>query len=103
MDKKKIKSILIIIMLSLIAILGVTYASLSYEKEGATQELVVGDIWMKYTETNGISLVDAFPGDPYSEYFEFSVEGINTTTNKDIWYDIILNEGDVLSGKESNI
>ena len=32
-------------------------------------------------------------------YFEFTIDGKNTTTNKDIWYEIILKHGDNLTGK----
>ena len=32
-------------------------------------------------------------------YFEFTIDGKNTTTNKDIWYEIILKHGDEVSGK----
>ena len=32
-------------------------------------------------------------------YFEFTIDGKNTTTNKDIWYEIILKHGDDLTGK----
>ena len=32
-------------------------------------------------------------------YFEFTVDGKNTTTNKDIWYEVILSKGDNLDGK----
>ena len=32
-------------------------------------------------------------------YFEFTVDGKNTTTDKDIWYEVVLSKGDELDGK----
>ena len=32
-------------------------------------------------------------------YFEFTIDGKNTTTNKDIWYEVVLSKGDNLEGK----
>ena len=32
-------------------------------------------------------------------YFEFTVDGKNTTTDKDIWYEVVLSKGDDLDGK----
>ena len=32
-------------------------------------------------------------------YFEFTVDGKNTTTNKDIWYEVVLSKGDNIDGK----
>ena len=54
---------------------------------------------MKYTENEGISLQGSLPGDPYSEYFEFTITGTNTYEDKDIWYDVILSNGDVPDDK----
>ena len=35
-------------------------------------------------------------------YFEFTIDGKNTTKDKDIWYEIILNHGSVPSGKQES-
>ena len=32
-------------------------------------------------------------------YFEFTVDGKNTTTDKDIWYEVVLSKGDDITGK----
>ena len=32
-------------------------------------------------------------------YFEFTIDGKNTTTNKDIWYEVVLSKGDNIEGK----
>ena len=173
----------IIITLSIIAILvltiGITYSIFTSSKTGKNSNLVVGDIYMHYNETNQIQMEGAMPTNPYvvnpimatqeytkggtnelskcvdafvnigaSEnealslckgntldgltlqqiyengildsqfnltdtfiqeniiifnplipYFEFTVDGKNTTTNKDIWYEVALSKGDNIDGK----
>ena len=42
----------------------------------------------KFIENNILVLNSSMP------YFEFTVDGKNTTTNKDIWYEIVLTHGD---------
>ena len=98
-DKKKLIIITIITMVVMIATIGVTFAMFMYSETGETSKLVLGDIWMKYTEKEGISLQNAMPGDPYSDYFEFTITGTNTYEKKDIWYDVILSNGNVPDGK----
>ena len=51
---------------------------------------------MHYNETNQITIENAMPSDTYNStnYFEFTVDGKNTTTNKDIWYEVVLSHGD---------
>ena len=169
----------IIITLSIIAILvltiGITYSIFTSSKTGKNSNLVVGDIYMHYNETNQIQMEGAMPTNPYvvnpimatqeyteggtnelskcvdafvnvgapenealslckedgliiikmlengeldefnltdtfvqeniiifnSEmpYFEFTVDGKNTITDKDIWYEVVLSKGDNLEGK----
>ena len=40
---------------------------------------------------------------PTIPYFEFTIDGKNTTTNKDIWYEIVLDLGDAVAGKTTRI
>ena len=173
----------IIITLSIIAILvltiGITYSIFTSSKTSKNSNLVVGDIYMHYNETNQIQMENAMTTNPYvvnpimatqeytkggtnelskcvdafvnigaSEnealslckgntldgltlqqiyengildsqfnltdtfmqeniitinsiipYFEFTVDGKNTTTNKDIWYEVVLSKGDNIDGK----
>ena len=76
--------------------LGVTFAIFTFNKTSTNSKLIVGDIYMHYNETNQISLENAMPSDTYNStnYFEFTIDGKNTTTNKDIWYEIVLTHGD---------
>ena len=173
----------IIITLSIIAILvltiGITYSIFTSSKTSKNSNLVVGDIYMHYNETNQIQMENAMPTNPYVvnpimatqeytkgganelskcvdafvnvgeqkelslfickgnsleggitlqqlyddgsldeanltdtfmqeniiiinpsiPYFEFTVDGKNTTTNKDIWYEVVLSKGDNIDGK----
>ena len=76
--------------------LGVTFAIFTFNKTSTNSKLIVGDIYMHYNETNQITIENAMPSDTYNStnYFEFTVDGKNTTTNKDIWYEIVLSYGD---------
>ena len=101
MKNKKV-IIAIIVAVLLISIVGVTFAAYTYTRQGTSNsKQVVGDIYMHYTESNTLTLSNAMPSSTYIEnnYFEFTVDGKNTTTNKDIIYDISLVHGDVPQGK----
>ena len=168
----------IVITLSIIAILvltiGITYSIFTSSKTSKNSNLVVGDIYMHYNETNQIQMENAMPTNPYAvnpimatqeytkggtnelskcvdafiefgmpsevattickdantlqqglergdldkmnltdtfiqenvlafnssiPYFEFTVDGKNTTTNKNIWYEVVLSKGDNIDGK----
>lgn len=95
----------IIITLSIIAILvltiGITYSIFTSSKTSKNSSLVVGDIYMHYNETNQIQMENAMPSDTYdaTKYFEFTVDGKNTTIDKDVWYEVVLSKGDNLDGK----
>ena len=95
-NKKKELIILGIVTLVLIVTLGVTYAIFTFSKTSVKSELIAGDIYMKYKETKGISLSNAMPRETYDPngYFEFTIEGKNTYTEKDIYYDVVLDHGD---------
>ena len=60
---------------------------------------------MRYKETKGISLENAMPRTNYDPngYFEFTIEGKNTYTEKDIIYDVVLDHGDAVSDANRTI
>ena len=95
-QKNKIIFLSSIIIGVLTLILGVTFAIFTFNKTSTNSKLIVGDIYMHYNETNQLVLENAMPSDTYNStnYFEFTVDGKNTTTNKDIWYEIVLSHGD---------
>ncbi len=105
MEKRK-KRILtgVIIAIVLVAVVGVTYALWSYFQIGKNQQLVAGDVYMKYTETsNTINIQDAMPSKTYGDdYFQFTIEGKNTYT-KPIWYEIVINWGAEPEGRSVRI
>ena len=103
MKNRKVLIIVMIVFLVLLAV-GITYGVLmfSYTKTGSTNEqLVTGDIYMHYLEKNELVIQNAFSRDSYdpSKYFEFTIDGKNTTTNHDIYYDILLQRGSVPNAK----
>ncbi len=105
-NNKKKKRVLtgIIIAIVLVAVVGLTYALWSYFQIGPNQQLVAGDIYMKYTETsNTINIENAMPSKTYGEdYFEFTIEGKNTYT-KPIWYEIVIKWGEEPVGRTTRI
>jgi len=96
MKKKKTIILTSIIVGVLVLALGLTYAVLSFNETGGNSQLVLGDIYMHYKETNQINIQNAIPTESYLQngYFEFTIDGKNTYTKKDIWYEIVLNHGD---------
>ena len=82
-------------------LMSVSYAFFTYANtSGTNSSLVTGNIWMKYGETNTLTLQNAMPSDTYDseKKFEFTIEGANTTEDKDIWYEIKIKQGDAPTG-----
>ncbi len=77
LEKKKInKKIIIssiIVSIVLIGVVGVTFAIWSYSKVGPNQELISGNIYMKYTETNQINAQGMMPLDINNYYGDYKV------------------------------
>ena len=90
-NNKRKKGIIIgvIVALVLVTTLGVTFALYRYSNIGLNQQLVTGDIYMKYTGENQLDIPNAMPREEYipDKYFQFTIEGINDYS-KDIWYKI---------------
>ena len=99
----KNKKIIILTLITgiLITTIGITYSIFTTSKTSKNSSLVVGDIYMHYNETNELKIENAMPSDTFDEtkYFEFTIDGKNTYTNKDIWYEIVLTKGDNQTGK----
>ena len=102
-NKKNISMVGLIISIALFIMgVGFTFAAYSYTRQGTSNsKQLVWDIYMHYTESNQLTIENALPTSTYKEnnYFEFIIDGKNTTTDKDIYYDISLSHGDVPSGK----
>ena len=70
--KKLIFGILLGILLG--SVVSISYAIFSYTKTGANQQLITGDIYMHYKETNTLTLQNVMPSNTYdaNNYFEFT-------------------------------
>lgn len=104
MKNKKIIMISSIIVGVLVVIIGASYALYNFNRVGKNSSLVAGDIYMHYVDKNaGINLENAMPSETYdaTSFFEFTIDGKNTSS-KDIYYEILLNKGDVPDGKEES-
>ena len=95
-QKNKIIFLSSLIVGVLVLSFGVTFAVFNFNKTSTNSQLILGDIYMHYNETNQLVLENAMPSNSYdsANYFEFTIDGKNTTTNKDIWYEIVLAHGD---------
>ena len=97
MKDKKVLIIGVVITVILLFTVGITYAFYSYNRTGTNNsQLVVGDIYMHFNESNELTITNAMPQSTYdtNNYFEFTIDGKNTYTEEDIWYEIVLSHGD---------
>lgn len=93
---KKIMFLSTLIVGIIVLSTGITYSLFTDSRTSKNSQLVMGDIYMHYNENNQINMSGVGPTNTYdaTKYFEFTVDGKNTTTNKDIWYEINLVHGD---------
>ena len=101
------KRILFIIPL-LIVLIGVSYAFYNYSRIGEdNNEILSGQIYMRYNDTNTLYLTNVFPETKEEALAEgrtdneirFTINGKNTNETRSIYYEIDLNLGDEVSGK----
>ena len=99
-----------LIVLTLIALIGVTYAYFSYYGQSENRKLVAGDVYLEMDETGGfMELTNAFPETAEKarsrddNIITFSIDGRNSTTNKTIYYEIMLSEGEAVEGASVRI
>lgn len=103
----KKKNILIVtIIISLIMILSFSYAVFTYSNNSDNSQLITGQVYMRFQEDiDYINLNNMFPEKDENarkredNVITFSIDGVNTTQNKDIYYEIKLVYGDDISGK----
>ena len=67
-------------------VISTTYAIFSYTRTGGNNQLIAGDIYMHYNETNTLTIENALPSNTYdpTKYFEFTIKGKNTNTKYNI-------------------
>ena len=102
---KNKKVLIAIIFIVLISLLGVTYAFFEYYGVSADYEVKAGVVTLTLNEGKDyIDLTNIFPETKEEarlredNIISFTISGVNTTENKDIWYEIMLNEGDEVEG-----
>ena len=90
---KNKKVIIGIISLFIVTLLGVAYAFYAYQRVGGQNEIVTGQIYMDYIETNQITLSKAFPETKEEAFerndniFNFKINSKNTSSET-IYYGI---------------
>ena len=108
-NKKKNYGILGVLLVAIILIGGV-YAFFQYSREGEEpSKLLAGDVWLHYSDSGSTMALNpnAFPETPEEARAEgrtdniitFDIEGKNTTTNKNIYYEIKLLYADNVEGR----
>ena len=88
-------------------VIGVSYSFFSYYRQSdKNNQLITGQIYLSYNEgVDAISLSDKMPESDVTargqtdNVVTFTIDGINTTTNKDVYYEILLSYGDGIDGK----
>ena len=109
-DSKKIITISLLIV-GLVLIIGTSYAFFTYVRESTrNSQLVANEVYMHYNE--GTSIIDITKAFPESDtdarakndnYITFMIDGKNTTTNKDIYYKIILDQAEAPTGSTNKL
>ena len=106
MKKLGKKNLIIVALLIVISILGVTYAFFNYYRLGNNNQLIAGEVYLTLNDgTTSLYVPNIFPETAVEarqrndNVLTFTINGKNTTTNKDIYYEIMLNEGDPITGK----
>ena len=102
---KSKKNLIILTLVIAISLIGVTYAFFDYYKLGTNQKITAGKVNLILNNgTTTINRGNIFPEtvekarSRTDNFITFTVSGENTTTNQDIYYEIMLNEGDSETG-----
>jgi len=82
MKKNKVIILTSIIVGVLVVTLGLTYAAITFNETKGNSQLVLGDIWMHYNETNQLVLSDAMPMD-INDYTTYKVNPVMASQSVD--------------------
>lgn len=102
--KFKLKGLaLYIIIFVMVLTLGVSYSFFVYNKDGNSQTLIAGNIYLNSTDNGNVSLTGLYPmsdaeGINNGVKYQFDVSGYNLS-NKPIYYGIYINKGEEISNK----
>ena len=99
---RNVKRIIVgICMVLVIALIGISFAFFEYYKVGGNQKMTAGQIFLVFNENGpSIKAPNIFPQTKEEarlrtdNIVNFVVSGINTNEENDIYYEIMLNEGD---------
>ena len=82
MKDKKVLILGVVITVILLFTVGVTYAFLNYSQTGTSNsQLIVGDIYMHYNETNELTITNAMP---YSVSYSYSYKHNSNMTEEEV-------------------
>lgn len=100
MNNKKRLAVIIFFLGLVFLFTGVSYSLYNNSSLGNDNKMVLGDIYMHYNGSQSLNLTNVLPSDTYNkdDYFSFTIDGKNTS-NKDIYYEILINHGEELAGK----
>lgn len=109
-DSKK-TIILMGMLMSIFMIVGVSYAFFTYTKVGTKQsDIITGQIYMNYVEgqlaptlTNMLPETNAQARARTDNVYTFTIEGVNTSTDRDIYYEIMLSKGQEVAGRTNRL
>ena len=100
------KKIIMIVSILLISLLSISYAIFSYNKVGETQRLITGNLYLVLNDdTEGFSINNVLPMTKEEarkrndNVMTFSVSGKNTSKKDNIYYEIMLKNGDEEANK----
>ena len=106
----KVQKSIVIISLSLafLMVIGVSYSFFTYYRESdKSSQLITGEIYLNYHEsTDTIDIDDEMPLSATDarlrddNFVTFSINGKNTTTNRDTYYEVFLTYGDKVADLE---
>ena len=101
------KLMLTTLLLFIVSVIGFSYAWFSYSRVGSESKVIAGSLYLVMNEGNDtITLETVFPETKEEARAKndntvtFTVSGKNTSTDKPIVYEILLEEGTEKSGKE---
>ncbi len=100
MNNKKRLAVIVFFLGFVFLFTGVSYSLYNNSSLGNDNKMVLGDIYMHYNGSQSLNLTNVLPSDTYNkdDYFSFTIDGKNTS-NKDIYYEILINHGEELAGK----
>ena len=104
--KNRKKIILIVTVSLLLVLLGASYAFFDYYMLGDNQKIIAGEVYLDFVDkTDSISLTNIYPEtieearSRDDNVITFTLKGNSTIENKDVYYEVVVNEGEEISGK----